>query len=210
VSTLLICTVKVPGSNLGRDTTFLKWSSQCLNRRVNTEPQITGRSRLDPSTTPPFRYWLSSSYSMLQSKLLTKPLNWQTTWLYRVDSHDRTNFPRQNTLTLSGIRDHYSFNDIFSLKVNWMTSLIAALSIITGLFQDFVICLESEEAATTRLINNFSSKIFHKSRSQQKHLKILNFDINKYTGHLNQTNPFSVPYLILAQSRAILISCRSQ
>lgn len=163
--TLLICTVKVPGSSLGRDTTFLKWSFQCLKRHANTEPQITGRSRSVPSTTPPFRYWLSSSYSTLQSKLLTKTLNWLTTWLYRVDSHDRTNFPGQNTLTLSSIRDHYSFNDIFILKVNWMTSLISALSIITWLLQDFVICLESEEAATTRLVNNFSGKIFHGSRS---------------------------------------------
>jgi hypothetical protein len=56
-----------------------------------------------------------------------------------------------------------------------MTSLIAALSITTGLLQDFVTCLQSEEAATTRLINNFSDKICHGSRSEQKHLKILNF-----------------------------------
>jgi hypothetical protein len=169
----MICTVKVPGSSLGRDTTFLKWLSQCLKRHANAEPQIKGRSWSVPSTSPSFRYWLSSSYSTLQSKLLTKTLNWQTTWLYRVDSNDRTNFPRQNTLTLSGMRDHYSFNDIFNFKVNWMTSLIAALSITTGLLRDFVIRLQSEEAATIRLINNFSGKIFHESRSEQKHLKIL-------------------------------------
>jgi hypothetical protein len=39
-----------------------------------------------------------------------------------------------------------------------MISLNAALSITTGLLQDFVICLQSEEAATARLINNFSGK----------------------------------------------------
>jgi len=61
-----------------------------------------------------------------------------------------------------------------------MTSLIAALPITAGLLQDFVICLQSEEAATTRLINNFSGKIFHGSRSEQKHLKILNFAREKY------------------------------
>lgn len=66
-----------------------------------------------------------------------------------------------------------------------MTSLIAALSIKTGLLQDFVTCLQSEEAATTRLINNFSGKICHGSRPEQKHLKTLNFAREKYIGHLN-------------------------
>jgi len=75
VPALLICSVKVPGSSLDRDTTFPKWSSLGLKRHASTEPQIAGRSRSVPSISPAFRYLLSFSYSMLQSKLLTKTLN---------------------------------------------------------------------------------------------------------------------------------------
>ena len=111
------CLVRV---SAGTPTSWnILWSSQCLKRHAKTEPQITDRSRSVPSTSPPFRYCLSSSHSMLQSKLLTNTFNWQITWLrvYRVESHDRTYFPGPNTFTLSGIRDHYSFNDIFSLTL---------------------------------------------------------------------------------------------
>jgi hypothetical protein len=96
-------------------------------------------------------------------------------------------------MTLSGKRTHYSFNDIFSFEVNWMISLIAALSITTGLLRDSVISLRSEQAATTRLINNFSGKIFLFFCSEQKHLKVLNFAREKYIGHLNQTGPLFSP-----------------